>query len=136
MSDDELGMPEGHEGSTNLNAQINHLIASFTDNISALHWKVSQHASQIDGLVLRLGEKESEAEALSQALESEMNHSEKLEKENDELRRGVTEGRADAFLDVGTIGWPVVVPEVGDDESPTVEQSVEPSDSTASPQAQ
>jgi hypothetical protein len=134
MSDDELGMPEGHEGSTNLNAQINHLIASFTDNISALHWKISQHASQIDALVLKNAELESQAEALSQALESEMKHSEELEMAHGELRGPVKEGRADAFLDVGT--WPVVVPEVGDDESPTVEQSVEPSDSTTSPQAQ
>jgi hypothetical protein len=112
--DDELGTPEGHEGSTDMNAQINHLIRSFTDNISALHWKISQHASQIDALVLKNAELESQAEALSQALESEMKHSEELEMAHGELRGPVKEGQPDAFLDVGTAGWPIVVPEQED----------------------
>ena len=79
IADDELGPPEGDAGDVDMTRQINHLIASFNDNVAQLHWKVSQHAAEIDTLRLRNAELESQNEALNQALQSESEYVAKLE---------------------------------------------------------
>lgn len=76
-SDDEFGAPE--EIPIDLNRQINHAINSLTNALGQAHWKVGQHAAQIDALQMMLAEKENENVALSSALESELEHSRKLE---------------------------------------------------------
>jgi hypothetical protein len=79
IADDELGPPEGDAGDVDMTRQINHLIASFNDNVAQLHWKVAQHAAEIDTLRHRNAELESQNEAFNQALQSESDHNSKLE---------------------------------------------------------
>jgi hypothetical protein len=79
IADDELGPPEGDPGDVDMTRQINHLIASFTENISSLHWTRAQHAAEIDRLRLKNAELESQNEALSQALAAESDYASALE---------------------------------------------------------
>jgi hypothetical protein len=75
--DDEFGAPESVQ--IDLNRQINHLMQSFSNDNIQLHWKISQHAAEIDALKMALAEREAEVEALNAALQSEVEHSSKLE---------------------------------------------------------
>lgn len=75
--DDEFGAPQ--DVKIDLNRQINHLMQSFSQDNIQLHWKISQHAAEIDALKIALAEKESEVEALSEALKSEVAYAEELE---------------------------------------------------------
>ena|SRR5215216_4491591 len=75
--DDEFGAPQ--EVKIDLNRQINHLMQSFSQDVVQLHWKVSQHAAEIDELKIALAEKESEIAALSEALKSEIDYAEELQ---------------------------------------------------------
>jgi len=76
-NDDEFGAPEGVK--IDINRQINHLMQSFSNDNIQLHWKISQHAAEIDALKIALAEKESEVAALSEALKSEIDYAAELQ---------------------------------------------------------
>lgn len=83
-TDDEFGAPE--EVPVDINRQIHHLMQSFSaDNIN-LHWKIGQHAAEIDWLKQKLAEKEQEVEALNIALQAETEHAEDLQRQLDTSR--------------------------------------------------
>lgn len=75
--DDEFGAPQ--DVKIDMNRQINHLMQSFSNDNIQLHWKISQHAAEIDALKIALAEREATVEALSEALQAETEHSSKLE---------------------------------------------------------
>jgi hypothetical protein len=77
QDDSEFGAPE--EVPIDINRQINHLMQSFSSDNIQLHWKISQHAAEIDHWKGVAAEKEAEVQALTQALESEMEHRHTLE---------------------------------------------------------
>jgi len=77
MTDDEFGAPE--EVPVDMNRQINHTISSLTNALGQAHWKVGQHAAEVDHWKQYAAEKEAEVEALNLALKAEMEHGDKLE---------------------------------------------------------
>lgn len=76
-NDEEFGAPE--EVPVDMNRQINHFMRSTADSFINAHWKVAQHAAEIDQLKVMYTEAQALVEALQQALVAEREYIHKLE---------------------------------------------------------
>lgn len=76
QEDGEFGAPESIE--VDMNSQINHLMSSVTNNLAQLHWKIGQHAAEIDTLKQALLEKNAECEGWKKAADHYAEEMEKL----------------------------------------------------------
>lgn len=62
--DDEFGPPETI--SVDPNAQVNHMVRYFTDELAKTAWRIGQHAAEVDALKQRLAHIISERDAWQQ----------------------------------------------------------------------
>lgn len=62
--DDEFGPPETI--SVDPNAQVNHMVRYFTDELAKAGWRIGEHAAEIDALKQRLAHTTSERDAWRQ----------------------------------------------------------------------
>ena len=81
--DIEFGAPE--EVQADFQRHVDHAIASLTDALARAHWKVGQHAAEIDALKQAYAEKDSEAKAWKQAADHWQGELQKLRRAH-ELR--------------------------------------------------